>query len=371
MNQTKKRSFIPQIQPTITSLEKEMVANAVNSTWITENKETKNFEDYFAGVSGRTAISYANGTCALLAIGHILQCELGKINVAVPNLTFIASMSPFLMLNADITLIDIEKESCSIKIDQLDHLKGKINCLVVPVIYGATCDLEYIEQFCSENNIILIVDASQAVGQKSLNGKSIFSYGDYAFASFYGNKIITSAEGAIIFCSEDRSIEVYRMKNHGRDEKGIFYHDNFGLNFAFSDIHAAFINAQIIRLDEILAKKRAIFDFYMANISNSHIKIFNTDQKNLSNHWFTSVFVEKSDDFVTFLKHHMIGSRRSFGRLSDQKMIQKNYFKSRISTPLPLCGSEDFYNTFVSLPSSFDLPEADLEYIVNTINKFN
>lgn len=366
----KDKSFIPQIQPSITNLERDMVASAIESSWITENKETKKFEEYFANISNRTAISYANGTCALLAIGYILQCKLGKIRVAVPDLTFIASMSPFLMLNAEITLVDIEKESCSFDTRQLDDLIGKINCLVIPVIYGATCDLDLIELFCKKHNIILIVDGSQSVGQKSLTGRSIFSYGQYAFASFYGNKIITSAEGAVIFSNEEDSIEIYRMKNHGRDEKGIFYHDNFGLNFAFSDIHAAFINAQITRLDDILFKKKQIYDFYEENITNKKISIFNKDQKDLSNHWFTSVFVDDSNEFVQYLKENMIGSRRSFGRLSDQKMLLLHDYPNRIKMSFPLEGSKLFYDTFVSLPSSFDLSKNDMEYIVEIINKY-
>lgn len=364
------KKFIPQIQPSITNVERDFVSAAVESTWITENEETKKFEKYFSDISGRNSISYINGTCALLAIAYTLQCTHGKLKVAVPDLTFIASMSPFLMVDSEIFLVDIKKETCQFDENQLDHLVGKINCLVIPVIYGASCDLDYVEQFCKDNNIIMIVDASQAVGQTSLSGKSIFEYGDYCFASFYGNKIITSAEGAVIFCDDKKAVDIYRMKNHGRDEKGIFFHDNFGLNFAFSDLHAALANAQLSRLEEILEKKRYIFDFYLKNITNNKINIFNEDQKNSSNHWFSSVFVDDPDNFTQYLRNNMIGSRRSFGCLSNQKMITRHNYPSRVHKAFPLNQSKLFYDTFVSLPSSFDLSNEDLKYITEIINLY-
>ena len=33
--------------------------------------------------------------------------------------------------------------------------------------------------------------------------------------------------------------ECYRLKNHGRDKKGLFIHDTIGYNFSFTEMQAA------------------------------------------------------------------------------------------------------------------------------------
>jgi perosamine synthetase len=361
--------FIPQIQPTITQIEVDRVSAAVQSTWITESSETQLFEQWFSNVSCRPTTSYCNGTVALLSIGHILKMRFSNLNVAVPNMTFISSMSPFLMLDANITLLDVDKYSGQLDVGRLEEIPDEINVLVLPVLYGAICDIEEVERHCRDKGICLVIDAAQAVGQ-SVNGRSIFSFGDFCFSSFYGNKIITCAEGAVIMCSEEDMIEVKRMKNHGRDKKGIFFHDHFGLNFAFSDIHAALGNAQLSRLPEILDKKRAIFDYYQSNIQNDSVQMFNADQSHTSNHWFSSILTDDPASLNRFLLSHNIGSRRAFGLLSHQKMLTRHDYPSKLNANLDLNGSECFYNTFLSLPSSFDLHTEDLKRIVDTINDY-
>ncbi len=366
---SKAEKFIPQIQPTITQIEIDRVSAAVKSTWVTESNETELFEQWFCNVSNRPTTSYCNGTAALLSIGHILKMRFGTLNLAVPNMTFISSMSPFLMLDANITLLDVDQYSGQLDLTRLAEIPDEINVLVLPVLYGAVCNIEKVERYCCDNEICLVIDAAQAVGQ-SINGKSIFSFGDFCFSSFYGNKIITCAEGSVIMCSENDMVEVKRMKNHGRDEKGTFFHDYFGLNFAFSDIHAALGNAQLSRLPEILDKKRAIFDYYRQNIKNDSIQMFNIDQSHISNHWFSSILTPDPAALNRHLSSHRIGSRRAFGLLSHQKMLTRHDYPTKLNVSLDLSGSERFYDSFLSLPSSFDLNIEDLERIVDAINTY-
>lgn len=366
---TRSDKFIPQIQPTITQVEVDRVAAAVQSTWITEASETRQFEEWFNEVSGRPTTSYCNGTAALLSIGQVLKMRWGTLHVAVPNMTFISSMSPFLMLDAHITLLDVDQATGQLDDSRLGDIPKETNVLVLPILYGAICDIDKVAAFCRDNEICLIIDAAQAVGQ-SIGGKSIFSFGDFCFSSFYGNKIITCAEGAVIMCSEEDMIHVKRMKNHGRDEKGTFFHDNFGLNFAFSDIHAALGNAQLSRLPKILEKKRAIFDFYFDNIEIDSVQMFNTEQRQTSNHWFSSVLTRDPVSLAQHLRSSNIGSRRAFGLLSEQKMLTQHNDPTKLNTDLDLSGSERFYASFLSLPSSYDLDLDDLQRIVDAINNF-
>ena len=64
-------------------------------------------------------------------------------------------------------------------------------------LYGLAAEARKIEKFCSENNLILIEDAAEAVGQK-YKFKPCGSFGDISTFSFYANKHITTGEGGMV-----------------------------------------------------------------------------------------------------------------------------------------------------------------------------
>ena len=98
--------------------------------------------------------------------------------------------------------------------------------------------------------------------------------------------------------------------------------------------------------------------------------MFNSGQSLVSNHWFSSILTDEPALLHQFLLDRNIGSRRAFGLLSHQKMLTRHDYPSRLNANLDLNGSERFYNSFLSLPSSFDLTTEDLERIVMAINDY-
>ena len=63
---------------------------------------------------------------------------------------------------------------------------------ILPVdIYGVVCDYDEILPLCKEYGIIVVEDATEALGS-TYNGKAAGTFGEYGAFSFNGNKIITT-----------------------------------------------------------------------------------------------------------------------------------------------------------------------------------
>ena len=73
------KSFINQIQPWIGEEEAEQLLRVTDSTFVTEHKLTKEFEDAIKELTGsKHAITMSNGTvalfCCLKSLGLVTKC---------------------------------------------------------------------------------------------------------------------------------------------------------------------------------------------------------------------------------------------------------------------------------------------------------
>ena len=73
-------------------------------------------------------------------------------------------------------------------------------------IYGLTVDMDPVINIARENNLYLIEDASEVIGQ-TYKGKNCGSFGDISTFSFYPNKHITTGEGGMVLMNDKEIYE--------------------------------------------------------------------------------------------------------------------------------------------------------------------
>jgi len=251
------RDFIPQIEPWIDNRELYYLKKVVESTYVTENKLTKEFENRVKESTGsKYAIAYTNGTMALYACLKALGIKRSD-KVIVPNMTFVATANAVIMAGATPVFCEVQEDTFCMDPEQLKGLIDPYTKAIIPVhLYGQAANMDSIMAIANDKNIPIIEDAAQGVGVK-YKDKHVGTFGDMGILSYYGNKTITCGEGGIILTdSEDLAKACYRLKNHGRDTKGIFKHDHIGYNFSFTEMQAAIGLAQMDKLPDIISKKR-------------------------------------------------------------------------------------------------------------------
>lgn len=357
--------MIPQIEPWIDETELQLLQEVIQSTFITEGNMTRKFEELLRDYTGaRHVIAMANGTVALFSILRAL--DIGpRDEVIVPDMTFIATANSVILAGATPVFCDIDPVTLCIDVNKAELLINRNTKAIIPVhLYGLSAEIDEIFQLCESYNLFLIEDAAQGVGVK-YKEKHVGTFGQACILSFYGNKTITTAEGgAILTDSEEIATECYRLKNHGRDKKGIFIHEKIGFNFCFTDLQAAIGVAQLSKLERIIQKKKEIREHYIQSLSDlNQIRFQTVPSHTLPVFWFTNIYLDDVVGLAEHLKKNNIGSRRFFYPLHKQPC-----YRGLKTKDCPI--SFKAYQTGLSLPSSYGLDEKHLDTICNAIRGF-
>ena len=138
--------------------------------------------------------------------------------VIVPTLTFIAAVNPVKYLNADPVFMDCDDSlcidpskvrafcahECEMRNGVLFHKASnrRVSALVVVHVFGNMADMGELMEIAHESNLMLIEDATEALGTYYEEGPFAGSYagtiGDIGIYSFNGNKIITTGGGGMM-----------------------------------------------------------------------------------------------------------------------------------------------------------------------------
>jgi dTDP-4-amino-4,6-dideoxygalactose transaminase len=350
-------------KPYIGEAEKAAVLEVLDSGMLAQGPRTAQFEERFAQVCGvRHAIATANGTTALhLAV---LTCGLGPGDEVITTpFTFIASANSILFAGAKPVFVDVDAETFNLDPALIEQAVTPRTKAILPVhLFGQMCDMDALQALANKYGLKIIEDACQAVGA-TYKGRTAGSFGIGAF-SLYATKNVMSGEGGMITTDDDALAERCRLlRNHGMKRR--YYHDLLGFNFRMSDVHAAIGLAQMGRLDEFTAKRRA-----NAAYLNAHLK---------------SVITPKVKDGYGHVWHqYTIRVDRGRDRDAAAQRLNDAGIGTGVFYPIPahrqaymrevvgdvsLPVAEQLAKEVISLPVHPQLSPSDLDAIVTEVNK--
>ena len=366
-NKNHMRDFIPQIEPWIDDNELKHLKRVIKSTYVVEHELTREFESIVKEYTGsKHAIAMTNGTMALYSCLLSLGLKPGD-EVIVPNLTFIASSNAVLMANGTPILCDVDPNTLCLDPKKLESCITPKTKVIMPVhLYGQSASMYEILEIAKKHNLRILEDAAQGVGV-FLDDKHVGTFGDCGILSYYGNKTITCGEGGIVLTdNDDIAKQCYRLKNHGRDRKGIFEHEHIGYNFSFTEMQAAIGISQMEKLDRIMSKKEVCHQKYKKELNGvGDIKFFNFRETLKPVHWFTSILTDYKIELSDYLLERGIQSRFFFYPLNLQPC-----YKGVLDIKGDFSVSEQMYEKGLSLPSSYNLTDEEQDYIIKTIKEF-
>lgn len=362
--------FVPILEPDLTGNEKKYLIECIDSGWISsKGKFVALFEKKFSELhKDLFSTSTTNGTSALELALLSLDIRQGD-EVIVPDITFAASINAVLNVGATPVLCDIKKLSWCIDEKKIEKLISKKTKAIMPVhLYGNSCEMNEIAKIAKDHNLKIIEDCAEAIGTK-FNDSPVGTFGDVSTFSFFGNKTITTGEGGMILFKDELTYEKAKLiKNHGMSEKKRYWHEVVGNNYRMTNMQAAIGLAQLERLNEIISKKRHLASLYTEGLMDiEQIVLFpeENEHKFHSNWLYTVIFKEakERDALKDFLQSINIDTRPMFYPLSDMPLYSKFSHNGLIN-------SKSLSYRGLSLPSSFNLEEEDINKIVTNIKKF-
>ena len=291
------------------------VRNAFASNYIAPvGPQIGAFEKEFSAYTGiKHCVALSSGTAAIhlalrgLGVGH-------GDEVWFATLTFIGSVSPATFLGAKPVFIDCDRDSWNMNpgllADALDEaqLKGKLPKAIVPTdLYGQCADYDRLLEICVAYQVPLVVDAAEAMGAKYFSHRSKESLqpnevhagkgARAAVFSFNGNKIMTTSGGGMLASDDGGLIEYARFLSQQAREPFVHYeHEEIGYNYRMSNILAAIGRGQLEVLDERVARKREIFDYYRERLAGIPGMSFMPEAAyGRSNRWLTVVLIDPEE----------------------------------------------------------------------------
>lgn len=395
--------MIPFSPPYIDQKIVEEVVAALTSGWITTGPRTKLFEQKissYCDVEKTLAVnSWTAGAELVLRWFGIQEGD----EVIIPAYTYCATANIVIHCGATPIMIDVNDDFCIDTIALEKAITPKTKAIISVDIAGYPVDYAEIRRIVEKqeiknsfipNNekqkdlgrILLLSDAAHSFGASYKNEK-VGSQADFTVFSFHAVKNLTTAEGGAIcinmpspFVNEAiyKELNIWSLHGQTKDalakaQKGAWEYDviTAGYKCNMTDILASIGLVEIERYQQILDKRKEIFEYYNEKLSEFS--------------WAITPNYKREDKISAY---HLYLLRIKGISLAQRNEIIQCIFDNDVSVnvhykPLPELTyykelgydikdypmSKQLWETEISLPLYYSLTYEQVETVVNTLIK--
>jgi perosamine synthetase len=255
-------------KPILAGKEREYVTDVLESGWISSSGIYINrFEQAVSSfLRLQEGIAVCNGTVAL----HLACLGMGVkpgMDVVVPSLTYVATANAVAYCGGRPVFADCDLHTWNVTRESIEAAwtQRTVGVLLVH-LYGLASPALEIHALCAERGAWLIEDCAESFGAQ-IEGRAAGSFGDTSTFSFYGNKIVSTGEGGMVFVRDPVRRELVRqLKGQGMDLNRRYWHPMVGYNYRMSNLTAAIGLGQVEMAGYHLAERRRIASRYIKNL---------------------------------------------------------------------------------------------------------
>jgi len=234
------------------------------------NTFTKSFCDKFAKKhDAEYCFTNASGTVALMLACQAVGIGWGD-EVIVPALTFVATASCAMVLDALPVFVDVLPGTLCIDPDKIEAAITPRTKAIIPVHLGAhACEMDKIMRIAKKHNLFVIEDCAHAHGMK-YKGISAGGWGHINCFSFQSSKVMTAGEGGACLTNEEKYYdEVMVLTNAGRKgpREGTKV-DTLGWALRMTEFQAALLEVGLDRLFKVqMPTKQKNYKYFAKRIN--------------------------------------------------------------------------------------------------------
>lgn len=349
--------------------EMQYVQEAFDTNWVAPlGPNVNEFEkELSAKVGSKHAAAMTSGTGAIHLALKAAGVGEGDV-VFCPTLTFSATANPIIYQNATPVFIDSDYETWNMDPKALEaafeKYGEKVKAVLVVHLYGLSANMDKIMEICNKYDVTVIEDAAESLGAY-YKGKHTGTFGEFGVFSFNGNKIITTSGGGMLVSNDEEKIKKVRFwSTQSRDAARHYQHSELGFNYRMSNVVAGIGRGQLKVLDQRVAKKKYIFEFYKRKLGQLEgIEFMPINDWNEPNYWLSVMTLSGSVrplDVMEALEQENIESRPVWKPMHMQPFFAEyDYVGSDVS--------EKLFENGVCLPSDTKMTDEDLERICSII----
>jgi len=375
-------TLLPYGHQSVDEKDIQAVVDVLRSDWLTTGPKVGEFEEAFAErVGAKHAVSFSSGTAALHAAAFAGGLKPGDEAVTTP-MTFAATANCILYQGATPVFADVSPDTLNLDPRQVEQRVTPKTRAILPVDYaGHPADLDPIRKIAADRGLIVIEDASHALGAQ-YHERNVGSISDMTVFSFHPVKHITTGEGGMVTTNNAQFAETLRrFRNHGissdarqRQSQGHWHYEMvlLGFNYRLTDIACALGIRQLRRLDENVARRRAIAMRYCEELSGFPQVILPAETSESRSSWHLFPIRLRLERLTT--------DRAQIFRALRAENIGVNvhyipvhlhpYYRDRFGYKggeYPV--AEQAYERLISLPMFHGMTERDVEDVIRAVHK--
>lgn len=327
----------------------------------------------------KQALLVHSGTAALEMAAILANLQSGD-EVIMPSYTFCSTANAFVLQGGVPVFVDIRPDTLNINEALIEEAITPKTKAICPVHYaGVACEMDVIMDIAKRHNLLVIEDAAQAF-DSYYKGKHLGTIGDMGCFSFHETKNIMSGEGGLFTTDNpelaDRA-EIIREKGTNRSKFFRGQIDKYtwvdkGSSYLPSDIIGAYLYSVLEVSDKIQTKRKAVWNMYndaFAELEKQgYIRrpIIPADCTNNA-HMYYLLFndLETRTRFISYLKENGIYAPFHYIPLHSAPAGQKF---CRVGSSMKV--TNKISDTLVRLPMYYDITDADLHKVIETVLSF-
>ena len=337
----------------------EEMVNLVDSSldfWLTQGPWTHKFERRLADWLDVKfcAVTNSGSSANLLAFYTLTSHKLGErrikngdevITVAAG---FPTTVTPIIQYGAIPVFVDVALPGFDIDVTQLEAAYSpKTKAVMMAHSLGNPFNLKAVLAFCEKHNLWLIEDNCDALGSEyTIDGvtKKTGTWGHIGTSSFYPPHHMTMGEGGAVYTNDPLLNKItLSFRDWGRDcwcASGVdntcrmrftgqfgelpqgydhkYVYSHFGFNLKITDMQAAVGCAQLDKLDQIVAARRANYQMLYDGLKDVPGLILPVAETNSNPSWFGFLIAVKEDagftrnELTGYLEQNKIQTRNLF-----------------------------------------------------------
>lgn len=196
---------------------------------------------------------------------YVKGSALSGRRVFCSDLTSSAMVNPVLYEGGEPVFIDaspwdwgMDPEVLELAFDRYPDVK----IVIMAHIYGFPGQIRRVKEICEKHGALLIEDACESFGA-AIEGRQTGSFGDYGVLSFGNGQIITGTGGGMILTNDPYDCQkARRLELQSKQSASGGRYDKWKYCSQMGDIAAGVIRGQMKHLDELIAKKKEIYERY-------------------------------------------------------------------------------------------------------------
>jgi perosamine synthetase len=364
------KNKIHYTKPSITELEVQYATDAARNGWGERCYEyIGKFEDKFKSFTGA---KYAIATSSCTGALHMGLAALNvgpDDEVILADTNWIASAAPITYLGAKPVFVDILPDTWCLDPAKVEAaITEKTKAIIAVHIYGNLCEMDQLLAIGEKHGIPVIEDAAEAIGSH-WHGKHAGTLGKFGAFSFHGTKTLTTGEGGMFITNDpDLYEQVLTLSNHGRarGQTKQFWPDAVGFKYKISNLQAAIGLGQMERINQLVSRKREIFEYYKKAFSGLPGITTNPESSgNVNGYWMPTLVFDKStgitrEQLQQKFSEESIDARVFFHPLSSLDMFEDNPANTN---------AWDIPARAINLPSYHDITDLELDRVIDVVRQ--